>query len=1039
MKKIFLFILLLLPLVALPQSKESEQYYQKGLELYDDCDFYGALVNLKKSDSLDKAQLDPSSENYYRAESKLVDCYAALAYLFAEDAQYDNAVMAQKKVVEIRKKVLGEEHTDYAAALNNLAHYNSFLGNYAEAVRLATRAIEIQKKVLGEEHPDYATLLSNLATYNTYLGNYVEAIRLETRSMGIRKKVLGEEHPDYALSLNDLAVNNYYLGNYAEAIMLATRAIEIQKKDLGEDHPDYATSLSNLATYNYALGNYAEAIRLGTIAVEIRKKVLGEEHPDYALSLSNIAAYNSDLGNYTEAIRLGTRAMEIDKKVLGKEHPEYTRLLSNLAAYYYDLGNYAEAIRLGTIAVEIRKKVLGEEHPDYALSLSNLAGYHSELGNYTEAIKLGTIAMEIYKKVFGEKHPSYGLSLNNLAMYYLKLGNYAEAIKFESSALKIRKEVFGKEHPIYATALNNLAILNAQLDNYTEAMQLETNVLEIYKKTLGEDHPNITASLCILATLNLITGNYDKATDYYKQWYHRLNSFILRTFASLTTKERSIFWNTTADSFTDDLPYAVYKHQDPTLTALAYDSQVFSKGLLLNTELEIQNLIEESGDTVFANRYNRLKQNRAILDNLYQIAPENREMDADSLAKVIDREEHILVQSSKELGDYTKNLSINWTDVQKKMKENDVAIEFANFKEKKSSDNHIYIALVLKKDMTAPELVTLDFSDTDTIDYTTSTLYNRIWKPLEKYLQGVQNIYFSPTGKLHTIGIEYLPDENGEIFAKKYNAYRLSSTRELAIDHVANLNKKASVYGGIVYNYTQDDWQNVSEDAERAGMTFLKGAKKESEEITNILSENSFNVEYGTDKAATEESFKKLSGSGIKILHIATHGFYEPESKEKSFADMLSVEEKNSKEDLSLSRSGLFFAGANTALDPEQRQFIPDGVDDGILTAKEISRMDFKGLDLVVMSACQTGLGEVTSEGVFGLQRGFKKAGAQTIVMSLWNVSDKPTRELMTEFYRNLVSGKSKREAFILAQDKIRLKYIDPKMWAGFIMVDGIE
>ena len=154
---------------------------------------------------------------------------------------------------------------------------------------------------------------------------------------------------------------------------------------------------------------------------------------------------------------------------------------------------------------------------------------------------------------------------------------------------------------------------------------------------------------------------------------------------------------------------------------------------------------------------------------------------------------------------------------------------------------------------------------------------------------------------------------------------------------------------------------------------------------------------------------------------------------------MLSAGEKNSKEDLSLSRSGLFFAGANTALDPKQRQFIPDGVDDGILTAKEISRMDFKGLDLVVLSACETGLGEVTGEGVFGLQRGFKKAGAQTIIMSLWKVNDKPTKELMTEFYRNLVAGKSKREAFISAQDKIRVKYIDPKMWAGFVMIDGIE
>ena len=154
---------------------------------------------------------------------------------------------------------------------------------------------------------------------------------------------------------------------------------------------------------------------------------------------------------------------------------------------------------------------------------------------------------------------------------------------------------------------------------------------------------------------------------------------------------------------------------------------------------------------------------------------------------------------------------------------------------------------------------------------------------------------------------------------------------------------------------------------------------------------------------------------------------------------MLNIGDRATQEDLSLNRSGLYFAGANTALDPEQRKFIPDGVDDGILTAKEISRLDFKGLDLVALSACETGLGEVTGEGVFGLQRGFKKAGAQTIVMSLWKVNDKPTKDLMTEFYRNLMAGKSKHDAFVSAQDKIRQKYIDPKMWAGFIMVDGME
>ncbi|MBP5502449.1 MAG: CHAT domain-containing protein [Bacteroidales bacterium] len=1117
MKKIFLLILLVLPVIALPQSKEADKVYNKGVKLYEAKKYEQAITFFKQSDSLEKAQLHETDSNYHRSKLKIADCLGGIVDNKVENQNLSEAIKLQTEIVQIFKSIFGENHYIYANTLNYLAYYHYLMNNYTEAIRTGTRALEIYKTTLGEEHQNYVGLLNNLAHYNSDLGNNTEAIRLETIALEIRKKVLGENHPDYALLLNNLAYYYAHTDNYVEAIKLKTKAMEI----LGKEHPDYVTLLNDLAFYNYNIDNYAESIRLGTMAMETYKEVLGSEQYEYANSLDNLSVYYSAIGNYIEAIKYGAKALQLYKKILGVEHPVYATALDNLADYYSKIGHYSEAIRFATLAMNIKKKNYGEGNPDYAISLSHLAYYNYIIGNYTEAIRYETMATEISKKVFGEKtieyantlnnlasyystignfteaislvtkamtikkglfgeeHPEYATSLSNLAVYYSETGNYTEAIRLEKIAMNIRKNVLGEDHSEYATSLNNLAYFYSELSDYSEAIRLSTIAMEIKKKALGEEHIEYATTLGNLACFYFENGKFEEATElgtlakeikekilgknhpdyaillsnlifsylainkyddainYTKQTYKCFSSIILEYFSSMTTKERSDVWKQYSIFFTNGLPYIAVQHHDATSTTLAYNGQVLSKGLLLNAELEIQKILEQSNDTTFVNLYYKIRQDRVILDNLYQIAPENREMDADSLAKVIDREEHILVQSSKELGDYTKNLSINWTDVQKKLKGNDVAIEFASFTDDKNLS--VYIALVLKKGMTAPELVLLDYSDNDTIDYTTTTLYNKIWKPLDNYLQGVQNVYFSPSGKFHTIGIEYLSDDSGEIFAKKYNAYRLSSTRELAIDRVVNLNKKASVYGGIVYNFTQDDWQNVSEDAERAGITFLKGAKVESEEITNILSENSFNVEYGTDKAATEESFKKLSGSGIKILHIATHGFYEPESKEKSFANLLSSDDEHSQEDLSLSRSGLFFAGANTALDPEQRKYIPEGVDDGILTAKEISRMDFKGLDLVVMSACQTGLGEVTSEGVFGLQRGFKKAGAQTIVMSLWKVNDKPTKELMTEFYRNLVAGKSKREAFISAQDKIRVKYIDPKMWAGFIMVDGIE
>lgn len=974
------------------QSKESNILYKQGIKLFKAEKYEEALPYFQKSDSLDKATLPPTSKNYYRAELQMANCWEGIAMAFYDDGKYAEALSPQKKVVEIRKKILGEEHPNYVVAFLNLGVFYHDNGNFTEAININKIAVELNKIIYGEEHPEYATSLNLLGEYQFEFGNYAEGIRLISNAMEIQKKVLGEKHPDYAWSLSNLACCYDEIGNSAEAIKLESIATEIRKKALGEEDPSYTAALSNLASYYYNMGNYAEAIRQETIAMEICKKVYGEEHPDYAFSLCNLA-------------------------------------------YFQDaIGNTAEAIKLGTTAMEIRKKVLGEEHPHYALSLNNLASYNYKIGNYTEAIRLSTLAMETLKKIYGEDHPNYATSLSNLAYY--KSGNISESIKLENIALEIRRKALGEGHPDFAISLVKLARYNYLLGNYNEAIRLETNVKEIRKKALGEAHPDYAEALRVLAKYYFCAGNYNDAAEYYQQGYERTSAFIMKNFSWMTSNERMNYWKKFSDFYDSNLPYAAYSISN--LTALAYNGLVFSKGLLLNAELEIQNLIGQSGETTLANQFYKLKSDRAMLDNLYLLSPDERYMDADSLSKVINNEERLLVESCKRIGDYTQNLSIDWKDIQTKLKDNDIAIEFANFTD--TLGQNIYIALILKKGMTAPELVKLAFSNNDTIDYTTHSLYNKIWKPLDNYLQEVQNVYFSPTGKFHNIGIEYLSDDNGEIFAKKFNAYRLSSTRELALEHSVNSNKKASVYGGIIYNFDEADWQNVNnEEAERAGITFLKGAKKEAEEITQILNDANFKVDYGTEKAATEESFKKLSGSGINILHIATHGFYEPEDKENSIDDMLSAGDKISQEDRSLSRSGLYFAGANTTLDLEQRQFISEGVDDGILTAKEISRMDFKGLDLVVLSACQTGLGEVTSEGVFGLQRGFKKAGAQTIIMSLWNVSDKPTKELMTEFYRNLVAGKTKREAFILAQDKIRKKYIDPKMWAGFIMVDGIE
>jgi CHAT domain-containing protein len=182
-----------------------------------------------------------------------------------------------------------------------------------------------------------------------------------------------------------------------------------------------------------------------------------------------------------------------------------------------------------------------------------------------------------------------------------------------------------------------------------------------------------------------------------------------------------------------------------------------------------------------------------------------------------------------------------------------------------------------------------------------------------------------------------------------------------------------------------------------------------------------------------------LSGKRYGIIHLATHGFFfdNEKAKDNVFINNIMMNDDRSAVDMSMKRSGLAFAGANNAWSGKQ---IQSNIDDGILLAEEIPNIDLRGCDLLVLSACQTGLGDVTSEGVFGLQRGFKQAGVKTIVMSLWNVKDVASLKFMTLFYNNLVNGQSKRQAFLNAQKSLRnsKEFNDPKDWAAFIMLDGI-
>ena len=1072
MKQFLVFIAILLHCNLYAQNFNIDEYFQKGLD---------AFENSKNEEAI--FYLTPC-ENYYSQFSDSISksCDATLLSLVAtayySQGNYKKAIDCEAKALIVLKSLYGENHLDYATSLTDLAYYHFKSGNYNKAVEIETMAKNIRKQVLGEKHPDYVLSLSKLGNYYCDLGDYKKAVEFETMAMNLRKQSLGEKHPDYALSLSKLG--NYYcdLGDYKKAVEFGTMAMNLRKQSLGEEHPDYALSLNNLAGYYSNLGDYRKAVEFGTQAMNICKQTLEENHPGYATSLSNLASYYCDLGEYNKAIEIGTMALNLRKHTLGEKHLDYALLLSNLAGYYSNLGEYNKAVELGTQALNIRKQALGEKHPDYASSLNNLANYYYSLGDYNKAVELGTQALNIRKQTLGEKHPNYASSLGCLADYYSRLGNYNKAIELGTQALNIRKQTLGEKHPNYATSLNNLANYYSGLGDYNKAVELGTMAMNIYKETLGEKHPDYASSLSNLASYNYQCHNYQEAYRLLSKSIRIQKHIVLSMFKEATSRTRQTFWNKNNAEFDFFLSFCLKAHDQERNGELYDYSALFTKGLLLNAETNARDVILESGDTAIVKQFDALQSVRIMINKQYEKPIAERTLNCDSLENVAELMERELIKSSKAYGDFTRSLTITWKDVQNELADGDVAIEFIStpFLD---NDSVMYIALALKKGYPEPKLIPLfeektlkELSNDNPND--AQQLFHLVWSPLLSELEGTRNVYFSPSGALYNIGIENLPISAAERMSDRYNMYRLSSTRLLALHPHSTSERKTALFGGLDYEMSPQDVasnnlknayhsefiaQNRDASAdfmERGGFGALPFSLKEVKSASKLLEANGYECHLFEGKDGTEEAFKSLSGKKVKVVHLSTHGAFVPKKEAKNtkqknnfrFIQFDDAAPQAQEEDQSLTRSFLVMAGGNMLKNYDS---IPEGIDDGILTAQEIAHTDLRSCDLVVLSACETALGDITNEGVMGLQRGFKKAGANTILMSLWKVDDQASSLLLTKFYENLLSKKMpKIDALKKAQDYVRNYEIevegkkekifsDPKFWTSFILLDGLN
>jgi CHAT domain-containing protein/Tfp pilus assembly protein PilF len=901
----------------------------------------------------------------------------------------------------------------------------------------------------------------------------------------VAEATFGPEHPNVATSLNNLALLYDEQGKYAEAEPLYQRALRIYEKALGLKHRNVATSLLNLAALYRDQGKYAEAEPLYQRALRIYEKALGAEHPAVATSLNSLALLYGNQGKYAEAEPLHQRALRIKEKALGTEHPAVATSLDNLAGLYVHQGKYADAEPLFQRALRIREKALGSEHTDMATSLHNLAVLYDDQGKYAEAEPLYQRALRIYEKALGPEHPAVATSLDCLALLYKAQGKYADAEPLFQRALRIREKALGPEHTDMATALNNLAVLYEAQGKYPAAEPLYQRALQIKEKALGAEHPDVARSLRNLALLYYAQAQPEKAEVFFQRGLDNLFGQFERYFPYMSEKDRLAFLDTVSETFPAYASFrSSYGARNPVLVGRLYDSLLWQKGLVASGMAALRSQILSSGDRQALALLDQLNAKRTLLANFLNQQPKDRaewKKASEQLGREADEIERELARTTSAWAEQKRLARASWRDVQKALAKDEAAVEVVRFPfhdGKRWTGKTYYAALVITSESTtAPALLALDEAeklegepleeyrwrvatrdkpDEKGVGRTGAALYNVFWKPLETALAGKKRIYLSPDGALNQVSLGVVLAEDGRLLMEDRDLRLVSSTKDVLRQRQGPAAGSAVLIGNPNFNLSEAQQRSAARalrpakepevllaaalggrrSGEQRGRALepLPGTKAELQSIQSLLGKKGWRVEVYDGNNALEERVKDVSRP--RVLHVATHGFF---LRNQEFAPRpLGVDRPSGREDPML-RAGLYFAGANRALTGGGATA---DLDDGVLTAFEATGLNLHGTELVVLSACGTGLGRVESgEGVFGLRRALEMAGAEAVLMSLWSVPDQETQELMRLFYEKWLAGREKhaalREAQLEMRQKVKERYGEdlPFYWGAFVLV----
>lgn len=870
----------------------------------------------------------------------------------------------------------------------------------------------------------------------------------------------------------------YGAGKYAESQEAMERALSIRERLLGRDHPDTATLTGNLGELAFARADYARSEELFRRALDVRERKLGPEHPLVAESLNNLAMVYNRLSDTPRSERMYRRALAIREKISGPDDPSLATVINNIGAIYYDRGDYASAEPLYLRALALREKGLGPAHPLVANSLNNLAALYKQQGDRAKAEQFYLRSLALYEARLGPEHPDLTMPLNNLAIIYDDAGDDARAEGAYRRSLAIDEKALGPDHPTVSVDLNNLGGFYEIRGDYDRAVPLYERALSIRERKLGARHPRVAVTLSNLAIIHEARGEIARALELRTRVAEIREYNLGLVLQAGSEQQKQLYLATIVGDFRASISLHTRRApRDAGAARLALTSVLRWKGRALDA----------MADQLGALRRRLDPQDRALLDELSaararlsalvlagagKASPAEHAASLTKLEAEVQRLEAAVGARSAEFGAQAQPVTLE--EVRRSIPAGAALVELITYRpfdpRGRRRETRVgprrYAAYVLRS---AGDPLWADLGDAEAIDEgvrklraalssparrdfkeLARALDERVMRPVRALLGPTTHLFVSPDGDLNLVPFGALVDEQGRYLVERFSLTYLTSGRDLLRLRA----RAASRSGPVVFadplfgaasaspttmtpppagvaasagtapsssSSSPLPGARRSADFGQLSFTQLKGTAEEGRALRTTLA----GVRLLTGAEATESALKNLAAPSV--LHVATHGFFLPDAARADTLDARGLSlapppagGAGARGENPLLRSGVALAGANN---------LGGGAgEDGVLTALEAAGLDLWGTRLVVLSACETGVGEIRNgEGVYGLRRALVLAGSESQVMSLWQVSDAATRDLMIDYYRRLRRGEGRTEAL----RQVQLSMIRGRLAAG--------